>query len=240
MSRIYDNWERLVAATLKKEQLRDLAYCESLSSRASDFSSDSFHEDVAVSLFSSDKSKVDDRLATDGAPEALLKQIKEPIGIAATKASLSAIFQLVHSSATFSNKNAAPYFAEIGIVPVLIETLMESERSICEKALGILDGICSCSEGLEKAYENALTLPVVVKKILRVSVLANQFSVSILQKLGKNENRGRGVILGAVELGAFHRLAVLLQIGCDETTKKNATELLNLYRDVTTICSEKI
>ncbi|PIN24953.1 Serine/threonine protein kinase [Handroanthus impetiginosus] len=49
MSRIYDNWERLVAATLKREELRDLAYCESLSSRASDFSLDSFHEDVAPS-----------------------------------------------------------------------------------------------------------------------------------------------------------------------------------------------
>ncbi|PIN24954.1 Serine/threonine protein kinase [Handroanthus impetiginosus] len=47
MSRIYDNWERLVAATLKREQLRHLAYCESLSSRASDFSLDSFHGDVA-------------------------------------------------------------------------------------------------------------------------------------------------------------------------------------------------
>ncbi|PIN24966.1 Serine/threonine protein kinase [Handroanthus impetiginosus] len=47
MSRIYDNWERLVAATLKREQLCDLVYCESFSSKASDFSLDSFHEDVA-------------------------------------------------------------------------------------------------------------------------------------------------------------------------------------------------
>ncbi|PIN24963.1 Serine/threonine protein kinase [Handroanthus impetiginosus] len=48
MSRIYDNWERLVAATLKREQLHVLAYCESLSSTASDFSLDSSHKDVAA------------------------------------------------------------------------------------------------------------------------------------------------------------------------------------------------
>ncbi|KAI3467379.1 hypothetical protein Pfo_024042 [Paulownia fortunei] len=45
MSRIYDNWERLVEATLKREQLHHIAlYCESFSSIASDFNGDSFLE----------------------------------------------------------------------------------------------------------------------------------------------------------------------------------------------------
>ncbi|PIN24965.1 Serine/threonine protein kinase [Handroanthus impetiginosus] len=56
MSIIYDNWERLVAATLKREQLRDLAYCESFSSIASDFSLDSFREDVAAPSYSGETS----------------------------------------------------------------------------------------------------------------------------------------------------------------------------------------
>ncbi|PIN09340.1 Mitogen-activated protein kinase kinase kinase [Handroanthus impetiginosus] len=55
MSGVYDNWNRLVEAVLKREELRRLAYCESLSSSVSDdFSSrcslDSFHEDAAGSL----------------------------------------------------------------------------------------------------------------------------------------------------------------------------------------------
>ncbi|PIN24951.1 Serine/threonine protein kinase [Handroanthus impetiginosus] len=56
MSSNYDNWERLVAATLKREQLRDLAYCESFSSIASDSSFDSFREDVAAPSYSGTKS----------------------------------------------------------------------------------------------------------------------------------------------------------------------------------------
>lgn len=39
MGRIYDNWERLVEATLRKEKLRELARAPSLSSVSSDFSS---------------------------------------------------------------------------------------------------------------------------------------------------------------------------------------------------------
>ncbi|XP_022849589.1 probable serine/threonine-protein kinase PBL3 [Olea europaea var. sylvestris] len=39
MSRIYDNWERLIGAKLKREELRELAYAPSLSSISSDFSS---------------------------------------------------------------------------------------------------------------------------------------------------------------------------------------------------------
>ncbi|KAG8367049.1 hypothetical protein BUALT_Bualt16G0032000 [Buddleja alternifolia] len=38
MSTIYDNWERLVAATLRREQLWQLAHAPSMSSRPSDFS----------------------------------------------------------------------------------------------------------------------------------------------------------------------------------------------------------
>ncbi|KAK6130514.1 hypothetical protein DH2020_035742 [Rehmannia glutinosa] len=52
MSRVYDNWERLVAAVLKREQLRQLAVSHSISSSISaDFSSRfsfaSSHEDLA-------------------------------------------------------------------------------------------------------------------------------------------------------------------------------------------------
>ncbi|KAL8458528.1 hypothetical protein ACS0TY_036159 [Phlomoides rotata] len=42
MSKVYDNWDRLVGAVLKREELRRIAHCESLSSsNSSDFSLDS-------------------------------------------------------------------------------------------------------------------------------------------------------------------------------------------------------
>ncbi|PIM97516.1 Serine/threonine protein kinase [Handroanthus impetiginosus] len=59
MSGVYDNWERLVEAVLKREQFKQLAYCESLSSSISaDFSSrfsfSSSLEDFSASRISSD------------------------------------------------------------------------------------------------------------------------------------------------------------------------------------------
>ncbi|KAG8363040.1 hypothetical protein BUALT_BualtUnG0011200 [Buddleja alternifolia] len=49
MSRIYDNWERLVAAVLKKEELRRIALCPSFDcSISTDFSVDSYLEDVSA------------------------------------------------------------------------------------------------------------------------------------------------------------------------------------------------
>ncbi|KAK6117358.1 hypothetical protein DH2020_048876 [Rehmannia glutinosa] len=59
MSRVYDNWERLVAAVLKREQLRQLAVSHSISSSISaDFSSRfsfaSSHEDLSASRASTE------------------------------------------------------------------------------------------------------------------------------------------------------------------------------------------
>ncbi|CAA2963879.1 probable serine threonine- kinase PBL3 [Olea europaea subsp. europaea] len=53
MSRIYDNWERLVGATLDREELRELARAPILSSISSDFSSrfsSSVHDRIPVNL----------------------------------------------------------------------------------------------------------------------------------------------------------------------------------------------
>ncbi|KAL7106156.1 hypothetical protein ACP275_07G093700 [Erythranthe tilingii] len=55
MSRVYDNWEKLVGAVLKRQQLREIALCESFNSfTTSDFSSsrfslDSSFQDVVAS-----------------------------------------------------------------------------------------------------------------------------------------------------------------------------------------------
>ncbi|KAG8366312.1 hypothetical protein BUALT_Bualt17G0066600 [Buddleja alternifolia] len=254
--RVYDNWKRLVAATLKRDQLRLRGRAHSrdssLSSTQSDFRSDYplhdvFGEVSAVLVFelkeilSSDQWKMEQLVEIEGAPEALMKLIQEPITLASTKASLLAIYQMVATSATFSSnkKIAGAYFAEIGLLPLLLEMISYSERSICEKALGILDGICSCSEGREKAYENALTTPILVKKILQVSPLATDFAISILCKLGENEN-GRGMLLEAVEVGAVLKLLFLLNGGCNVITKKNVTKLLrllNLYTDIRPRCT---
>jgi len=45
--------------------------------------------------------------------------------------------------------------------------------------------LCSCEEGRNRACGNDLTVPMLVKKILRVSPLTTDYSVSALWKLCK-------------------------------------------------------
>lgn len=189
---------------------------------------------VVKELVSANREWVDIMAKTEGLIEALVKLIKEPIFPQTTKASLVAAFHLVNSD----EKSTASRFVDLGLVPVLLEMLVDPERSLCEKALAVLDGLFSCQEGREKAYQHALTMPVLVKKIFRVSDLATAFVVSALWKLCKNykeeveEGEGRvGCLVDALQVGAFQKLLLLLQVGCGGSTKEKATDLLKLLNE---------
>ncbi|KAK9277102.1 hypothetical protein L1049_006641 [Liquidambar formosana] len=178
-------------------------------------------------LLSSDQQKAYALAEIQGAIEALVKLIEKPICPTSTKATLMVIFHMVSSPPT--NEKIMAKLVEMRLVSLLVDMLVDFERSICEKALGVLDGICSFEEGRESAYDHSLIMPVLVKKILRVSHLATEFSVSILWKLNKNEKReDGGVLVEALQVGAFQKLLLLLQVGCDERTREKATELLKL------------
>ncbi|XP_043695341.1 U-box domain-containing protein 21-like [Telopea speciosissima] len=176
---------------------------------------------------------VDALARIEGAKEAIVKLIKEPICPTSTKASLMVVYYMV--SSFNSRDEIRTEFADMGLVELLLENLVDTEKSLCEKALGVLDGLCCSEEAREKAYSHALTIPVIVKKILRVSDMATEFSVSIIWKLCKFEKRDDGgVLVEALQVGAFQKLLLLLQVGCCEMTKEKASELLkwlNLNRD---------
>lgn len=193
---------------------------------------------VLKHVLSSDQRKMDEFSDIKESLEGLVKLIKEPICPTTTKASLVIIYNVVLSNKV--NEKVVKKFIDMGLVERLLEMLVDSERSICEKALGVLDGICMYNQGREKAYDNALTMPVLVKKILRVSDLATEFSVSVLWNLSKNEKMGEDngsgsiVLSEALQAGAFQKLLLLLQFGCSERTKEKASDLLkilNLQRD---------
>lgn len=197
---------------------------------------------VMKDVVSSDRERLNGLVKIEGAMEALVKLVREPICLQTTKASLSIVYTLVASMPSLSNNNndVARSFVDMGLVSLLLEAMVDSERGISERALAVLDGLCVCEQGREKAYDNALTVPVLVKKILRVSDLATEFSVSMLWKLSKGEQKGEeggegsDVIIEALQVGAFQKLLLLLQVGCGEETKEKASELLkllNLFRD---------
>lgn len=167
----------------------------------------------------------------------LVKLIREPICPAATKASLMAIYYMICPMSEITNKMILK-FLEVGLVSSMVETIVDAEKGVCEKALGVLDRVFDTKQGREEAYKNALMVPLLVKKVIRVSDLATQFIVSILWKLFgnvKNDDvEGGELIVEALQVGAFQKLLVLLQVGCGEKTKEKVSELLkllNVYKE---------
>ncbi|WOK94283.1 U-box domain-containing protein 21-like [Canna indica] len=174
--------------------------------------------------------RIDVLAKTNGLIEALVKLIEKPISPRSTKAALVAAFHLITSG-----EKTAARFVEMGIIPTVLEAVVDSERSLCEKALAVLDGTLSCSRGREVAYGHALAVPVLVKKMFRVSEMATEFAVSALWKLCKNEKKeggGRGrrgeCSREAYQVGGFQKLLLLVQVGCNGATKEKVSELLKL------------
>jgi hypothetical protein len=173
--------------------------------------------------------------------ESIFRVLKDAICPTTTKASLTVIHNLMTSPSSPSSPNRngiVSKFVDLGLVPILLELLVETDKSTSEKSLLVLDAIIRCSEeGRHVAYDHSLTIPVLVKKLLRVSGLGNETVVSILWNLYNGEYQSDFVevlLVEALQLGAFQKLLLLLQVGCGESTKQKATELLkllNLRRD---------
>ncbi|CAD6210371.1 unnamed protein product [Miscanthus lutarioriparius] len=174
--------------------------------------------------------KVDDIL------DALAKTIKSPICPQATKAGMVAIYHLA-----LYDERVAARLAAAGLVPVLVEALVDADKSMSEKALAVLDAVLASEEGRASARAHALAVPMLVKKMFRVSDLATQLAVSAMWRLGKAHNDGEEddavtqCLVEALRVGAFQKLLLLLQVGCRDATKEKATELLkmlNKYKSV--------
>ncbi|KAL2499037.1 U-box domain-containing protein 21 [Abeliophyllum distichum] len=204
-------------------------HCIALFLKGDDLSSRKHAVLVLKELISEDQDFVNSLMEIEGTVEALFQIVKVPICPTATKACLVVIY---HMTLSQNSEMITLKFVEIGLIPFILEILVDGDKSICEMALGILDHISSRDQGRKGMYENALTIPLLVKKILRVSNTATRFVVSILWKLcmGENEN----AVVESMQLGAFEKLLVVLQVGCGENSKAQVTELLklmNLYKD---------
>ncbi|KAK8923604.1 U-box domain-containing protein 21 [Platanthera zijinensis] len=162
---------------------------------------------------------------TDGLVEAIVRLLMVPASLQATKASLIVAYYM-----SGSGEEAAARFAEQGIVSVILDMIVDAERSLCEKGLVVLDGILSSESGREKAAGHALTIPVLVKKMFRVSDVATEFAVSAIWKMCKKQRNGDAekCLAEAAAAGAFQKLLLLLQVGCSEGTKEKASEILRM------------
>ncbi|MFS8009666.1 putative U box domain, armadillo-like helical, Zinc finger, RING/FYVE/PHD-type [Helianthus anomalus] len=175
-------------------------------------------------LLSTDQTHVNTLVDIDGVPEALINLINAPDSHSVKKSSFSVIYHIL-STQTGHNK-LSPRFLELGVVELSLEALVEADKGLSEMALGVLDRISDSKEGREKVQKHALSVPLLVKKILRVSSLATDFCVSLLWKFSKNGDGS--ALVEALHVGAFQKLLLMLQVNCCEETKVKATEMLKL------------
>ncbi|KAI3798628.1 hypothetical protein L1987_33906 [Smallanthus sonchifolius] len=183
-------------------------------------------------LLSTDQTLVNDLIGIDGLPEALINLINVPDSLSAKKSSFSVIYHIL--STQIGHKTFSSRFLELGVVELSLEGLVEADKGLSEMALGVLDRISDSKEGRERVQKHALTVPLLVKKILRVSSLATDFCVSMLWKL--NNNGDGSAIVEALHVGAFQKLLLMLQVNCGVETKVKVTEMLKMMNQ----CKNKL
>ncbi|CAL9224610.1 unnamed protein product [Arabidopsis halleri] len=172
-------------------------------------------------ILSLDETRVYAFAFENGIAEALVKLIRDSVSSSATKSSLITIYQMV-----LQKPEIASEFLEIGLVNLTVEMIVDAENSVCEKALAVLDAICETDKGREEVRKNELVMPLLVKKIPKVSESATRSSMSVILKLCKTENAF--AVEEVVRLGAFQKVLLVLQVGYGEETKEKATELLKM------------
>jgi len=176
---------------------------------------------IMKEILSLDETRVHEFAVENGVAEALVKLIRDSVSSSSTKSSLIAIYQMV-----LQKPEIASEFLEIGLVSITVEMIVDAENSVCEKALAVLDAICETEHGREEVRKNALVMPLLVKKIAKVSESATRSSMSVILKLCKTANTV--AVEEAVRLGAFQKVLLVLQVGYGEETKEKATELLKM------------
>ncbi|XP_006647860.3 U-box domain-containing protein 21-like [Oryza brachyantha] len=155
--------------------------------------------------------------------DALVKLVAKPVSPQATKAALVTAYYLVKNV-----EHAASRFVDLGVVELLVELLADADKGTTEKALAVLDSVLVTAKARDKAYAHALAVPVLAKKTMHVSDMATEFAVSALWRLCKNSPVDGGCTAEALQVGAFQKLLLLLQLGCEGITKERASELLKL------------
>ncbi|KAK9073613.1 hypothetical protein SSX86_007937 [Deinandra increscens subsp. villosa] len=175
-------------------------------------------------LLSTDQTHVNALINIDAFPEALINLINIPESVLVKKSSFSVIFHIL-STQTGRDKFTSR-FLDLGIVGLTLEALVEADKGLSEMALGVLDRFSDSNLGRERLRNHVLSVPVLVKKILRVSSLATGFCISVLWKMSFNGNET--ALVEALHVGAFQKLLLMLQVNCGEETKMKATEMLKM------------
>ncbi|KAL2537501.1 U-box domain-containing protein 26 [Forsythia ovata] len=117
---------------------------------------------------------------------------------------------------------------EAGAVEALIDRLAEFEKCDSERALASVELLCRIPSGCVAFAAHSLTVPLLVKIILKISDRATEYAAGALLSLcSASELTQRE----AVAAGVLTKLLLLVQSDCTERAKRKAQMLLKLLRD---------
>ncbi|CAM8959787.1 unnamed protein product [Rhodiola kirilowii] len=138
------------------------------------------------------------------------------------KIGIKALFALCLSKQSRTRAIAA------GAVDELIESLTDFEKCDAERALATIELLCRIPSGCLAFASHALTVPLLVKIILKVSDRATEYAAGSLVALCSASDKCQKE---AVAAGVLTQLLLLVQSDCTERAKRKAQMLLKLLRD---------
>nr|DAD21512.1 TPA_asm: hypothetical protein HUJ06_022975 [Nelumbo nucifera] len=159
----------------------------------------------------------------DGVLEGITRILNHPLAYPrALKVGIKALFALCLVK---QNRHMA---VSAGAVEALIDKLADFEKCDAERALATVELLCRIPAGRSAFAEHALTVPLLVKIILKISDRATEYATGALVSLcSASEQLQRD----AVAAGVVTQLLLLVQSDCTERAKRKAQLLLKLLRD---------
>lgn len=115
-----------------------------------------------------------------------------------------------------------------GAVEAFIDKLAELEKCDSERALATVELLCRIPSGCAEFRSHALTVPLLVKIILKISDRATEYAAGALLSLCSVSERAQRE---AVAAGVLTQLLLLVQSDCTERAKRKAQMLLKLLRN---------
>ena len=117
---------------------------------------------------------------------------------------------------------------DAGAADTLIDRLADFEKCDAERALATIELLCRIPAGCSAFESHALTVPLLVKIILKISDRATEYAAGALLSLCSASEQSQRE---AVAAGILTQLLLLVQSDCTDRAKRKAQLLLKLLRD---------
>ncbi|XP_057964702.1 U-box domain-containing protein 26-like [Malania oleifera] len=160
---------------------------------------------------------------SEGIFEGIVEILRCPLAFPrALKVGIKALFALCLV------KQSRPAAVAAGAADALVDKLADFEKCDAERGLATVELLCRVPEGCAAFAAHALTVPLLVKTILKVSERATEYAAGALLSLCTASEQSQRE---AVAAGVVTQLLLLVQSDCTERAKRKAQMLLKLLRD---------